>query len=171
MGIFDKFKAKNKAKDKDEKEELKKDRVSKVETEKKVEKKDIKPEVKPEVKSEKVKSEKKQEKAAAKPDKQAKIKGTSAQAYQVLVRPLITEKAAELGALNKYIFAVDPSMNKIEVKKAIRKIYEVDPVRINILNFSGKKVRYGRIQGKTKSWKKAVVTLKPGDKIEVYEGV
>ena len=88
-----------------------------------------------------------------------------------MLKPLITEKASELGALNKYVFAINPKMNKIEVKKAIRKIYQVDPLKVNILNFSGKKVRAGRIQGSTKNWKKAVVTLRSGDKIEVYEGV
>ena len=62
-------------------------------------------------------------------------------------------------------------MNKVEVKKAIRTIYNVEPIKVNIANFSGKSVRYGRIKGKTKNWKKAIVTLKQGDKIEVYEGV
>jgi large subunit ribosomal protein L23 len=99
------------------------------------------------------------------------IKGKTAQAYKVLVKPLVTEKASDLGVLNKYVFAIAVGMNKIEVKKAIRTIYKVEPVKINIANFKGKNVRYGRVKGKTKSWKKAVVTLKPGDKIEVYEGV
>ena len=62
-------------------------------------------------------------------------------------------------------------MNKIDVKKAIRTIYEVDPIKVNILNLSGRKVRYGKTRGKTKRWKKAIVTLKKGDSIEVYEGV
>lgn len=101
-----------------------------------------------------------------------KIKGAnSAKAYEVLLKPLITEKASELGALNKYVFAINPRMNKIEVKKAIRTLYKVDPIGVNIINLSGRKVRYGRISGKTKSWKKAIVTLKDGDSIEVYEGV
>ena len=106
-----------------------------------------------------------------KTDQPAKPQARSVQSYQVLLRPLITEKATYLGALNKYVFAINPKMNKLEVKKAIRAIYKVDPVQINILNLSGKKIRAGRITGVTKSWKKAVVTLKPGDKIEVYEGV
>ena len=62
-------------------------------------------------------------------------------------------------------------MNKVEIKKAIRTIYNVDPIKINVSNFSGKQVRYGRMSGKMKDWKKAVVTLKAGEKIEVYEGV
>ena len=101
----------------------------------------------------------------------AAIKGTSAKAYAVLLKPLITEKASELGAFNKYVFAIDPSMNKIDVQKAIKTVYKVEPVSVNILNFSGKAVRYGRVSGKMKNWKKAIVTLKQGDSIQVYEGV
>lgn len=101
-----------------------------------------------------------------------KIKSAySPRAYDTLLKPLITEKASELGTLDKYVFAINPRMNKIDVKKAIRTIYEVDPVKVNILNFSGRKVRYGKTRGKTKRWKKAVVTLKKGDSIKVYEGV
>ena len=95
----------------------------------------------------------------------------SAKSYSVLLKPLITEKAADLGAINKYVFAINPTMNKIEVKKAVRLIYKVDPISVNILNRAGRNVRYGRISGKTKKWKKAIVTLKAGDSIKVYEGV
>ena len=99
---------------------------------------------------------------AKKADKKsdATIKGKSAMAYNVLVQPLITEKATELGAFNKYVFAVNPAMNKIEVKKAIRTIYHVDPQRVNILNFSGKQVRSGKVSGETKKWKKAIRKIK-----------
>ncbi len=125
---------------------------------------EVKP-VPPTVKADKP-TEKKSDKKPA-----AKMPGTSVKAYQILLKPLITEKATELGAQNKYVFSVDPSMNKVEVKKAIRQIYNVDPKAVNILNYSGKQVRYGKTTGQTKKWKKAVVTLKPGDTIQVYEGV
>ncbi|MBI5621853.1 50S ribosomal protein L23 [Candidatus Falkowbacteria bacterium] len=92
-------------------------------------------------------------------------------AYQILVRPLITEKNTDLGAINKYVFAVSLKANKSEVRKAIRSLYGVDPIQINIANVRGKAVRYGRSQGMTKNWKKAIVTLKSGDSIQVYEGV
>lgn len=187
MGIFDRFKTKDQ---KDKKEEPKKYQAT-VELAKKSE---VKPDEKQKsllrqgsssakasgdrsagrqvLKSKAIKTEAKPEdQAAAKADKKSKLKGTSDQAHKVLIKPLITEKASSLGVLNKYVFAINPRMNKIEVKKAIRTIYGVDPVKVNILNFSGKKVKYGRISGQTKSWKKAVVTLKEGDKIEVYEGV
>lgn len=114
----------------------------------------------------------KEEKETKKPEaKVGEIKGKTSQAYRVLIKPLITEKASDLGVLGKYVFAVAPKMNKVEVKKAIRAIYKIEPVKVNISNFSGKNVRYGRVQGQTKNWKKAIVTLKSGDKIEVYEGV
>lgn len=120
----------------------------------------------------KVADQKSKEKQPIKQDGRSKeLKGKTAQAYRVLVKPLITEKAGDLGPLNKYVFAVNPKMNKIEVKKAIRTIYNVTPIKVNVANFSGKKVRYGKVKGKTKDWKKAVVTLKAGEKIEVYEGV
>jgi len=99
------------------------------------------------------------------------IKGKTQVADRILIKPLVTEKAAEFSAVGKYIFVVNPKMNKIEVKKAVRQIYGVNPVRVNMTNVRGRQVRYGRVAGKTKSWKKAIVTLKAGDKIEIYEGV
>lgn len=110
--------------------------------------------------------------AVNKPAKTAKtIKKDNLLSYRVLIKPLVTEKAAELGVLNKYVFEIAPSMNKIEVKKAILSVYGIEPISVNIINMLGKAVRYGRASGTTKDWKKAIVTLKAGDKIEVYHGV
>ncbi|OGY41400.1 MAG: 50S ribosomal protein L23 [Candidatus Buchananbacteria bacterium RBG_13_36_9] len=89
----------------------------------------------------------------------------------MLIKPLITEKATHLVTQNKYSFAVAKSVNKNEVKKAIEGLYGVEPIDINIINVRGKFVRYGRTFGKKKNWKKAIITLKPGDKIDIYEGV
>lgn len=93
------------------------------------------------------------------------------QAYRWIVKPLVTEKASVLNALNQYVFAVAKDANKIEVAKAIEAIYGVRPTSVNMLRVSGKNVRVGRIQGKRKDWKKAVVTLPAGKSIKVYEGV
>jgi len=105
----------------------------------------------------------------------AKVKRTKKQdtkdAYKVLIRPLITEKATELVSQNKYAFEVSKNTNKVEIKKAMKALYGVDALDVNIVNMRGKKVRSGRITGKKKNWKKAIITLKPGDKIEIYEGV
>ncbi len=114
------------------------------------------------------------EKPKAKPIQKisdTKIKGKTVHSYKFLIKPLITEKASSMGADGKYIFAVSPTANKIEIKKAIRTVYNIEPIKINILNYSGKSVHYGKTSGKTKNWKKAIVTLKPGEKIEIYEGV
>lgn len=92
-------------------------------------------------------------------------------AYRVLVKPLITEKATILGAENKYIFAVSKNSNKIEIARAINEVYGVKPVSVNIIKVKGKNVRYGRTQGKQKDWKKAIIKLPEGKTIKVYEGV
>ncbi|RLC38333.1 50S ribosomal protein L23 [Candidatus Falkowbacteria bacterium] len=92
-------------------------------------------------------------------------------AYRVIIRPLVTEKAANLGSENKYVFAVNIKANKIEIAKAINEIYGIKPVGINIISIKGKKVRYGRTIGQRKNWKKAIVTLAAGKTIKVYEGV
>lgn len=90
-------------------------------------------------------------------------------AHEVLVKPLITEKASGLTAINQYAFAVAPRANKIEIKKAIEQLYGVSPIAVNVIRMRGKHVRYGRTQGRTKNWKKAIVTLKKGESIKVYE--
>lgn len=92
-------------------------------------------------------------------------------AYKILVKPLVTEKASVLGAENKYFFAVALKANRIEIAKAIREIYGVKPEKVNIINMGGKEVRFGRTLGKRKDWKKAIITLPEGKTIKVYEGV
>jgi len=110
-----------------------------------------------------------------KPSKDVKVKRSKKEdtknAYKVLLKPLITEKATDLVSQNKYCFEVASGTNKIEIKKAIKALYNVEPVSVNIIKMRGKRVTHGRISGKRKNWKKAIITLKPGDKIEVYEGV
>jgi large subunit ribosomal protein L23 len=159
MGVLNLFKTKKE----DEKPEIKK------EADKPVVKKEVKP--KAEKKEKEVVKTEKQPKSSEAKDTKKEIKGKSKEAYRVLVKPLVTEKAADLGVLNKYAFVIDRSMNKIEVKKAIRAVYNVNPVSVRMINVEGKRVRQGRTEGKKKDWKKAIVTLREGEKIEVYEGV
>lgn len=92
-------------------------------------------------------------------------------AAKILLRPVITEKATNLVADNKYVFAVSTSANKISVANAVRVIYGVTPSNVNILNVKGKAVTRGRIKGRRKDWRKAVVTLPKGQSIKIYEGV
>jgi large subunit ribosomal protein L23 len=84
----------------------------------------------------------------------------------VLVQPRISEKAGRLASMNKYVFKVQTSANKVEIRKAVESFYKVHVTRINIINNQGKHRTYGRTSGKTSDFKKAVVTLKKGDKIE-----
>ncbi len=111
-------------------------------------------------------------KKVSKSKTEAKKKATKyTSAYRILVRPLITEKATNLSAENKYAFIVATEANKIEVAKAIKATYGVKPVSVNLINVKGKKVTRGRIQGKRKDFKKAIVTLPKGETIKIYEGV
>lgn len=93
------------------------------------------------------------------------------QAYSVLVKPLVTEKATILSAHNQYVFMVARDTNKIEIAKAINAVYHVKPISVNLINMKGKKVSRGKITGSRKDWKKAIVTLAKGQTIKVYEGV
>ena len=91
--------------------------------------------------------------------------------YEVLRQPLITEKNTNLQAQNKYAFEVDGKANKPQIKQAVEKSFKVKVTAVNVLTMPGKTKRVGRQLTQTHSWKKAIVTLKPGDKIEFFEGV
>lgn len=93
------------------------------------------------------------------------VKGDTGSAYQILVRPIVTEKAAALAVSSKYIFAVSSRANKPEIKKSIQKVYNVHVTDVKILNLPGKGRRYGKTKGQTSEVKKAMVTLKQGEKI------
>jgi len=88
-------------------------------------------------------------------------------ARDIIIRPIITEKSMENTAYNKYTFEVDKESNKIEIRKAVEQIFKVKVLNVHTVSVNGKMKRFGRHSGKTKDWKKAVVTLKPGDKIEL----
>ncbi len=88
--------------------------------------------------------------------------------YDVIVEPLITEKvAAGTEKLGKYAFRVHPTSNKKQIKSAVEKIFNVHVTRVNTANMDGKWRRVRFQPGKTASWKKAVVTLKKGEKIDL----
>ena len=91
--------------------------------------------------------------------------------YEVLRRPLITEKGSGLQAQNKYAFEVAKGANKHQVKQAVEKAFKVKVTAVNVMTVPGKGRRMRGRQVLTPSWKKAIVTLRPGDKIEVFEGV
>ena len=91
---------------------------------------------------------------------------------KVLIRPLITEKATRLGGEHKYAFEVQPHANKVQIKEAVEKGFEVKVAAVNVMNMKGKprRVRGNRIK-RSPEWKKAVVTLEEGHKLELFEGV
>lgn len=89
----------------------------------------------------------------------------------LIVKPLVTEKTAILASQNTYVFVVDSKANKVSVASAIKGIYGIRPTSVNIQNVRGKRVRFGKVSGRRKGWKKAIVTLPKGKTIDVYEGV
>jgi large subunit ribosomal protein L23 len=91
--------------------------------------------------------------------------------YEVLCRPLITEKNTSLQALGKYAFEVAGDANKQQVKEAVEKAFKVKVTAVNMISVSGKSRIVGRRQVMTRSWKKAIITLQPGDNIQFFEGV
>mgnify|MGYP000120725533 CR=1 FL=1 len=91
--------------------------------------------------------------------------------YEVLRRPLITEKNTMLQAQGKYAFEVANEANKQQIKEAVEKAFKVKVTAGNVMTVPGKTKRVGRRMVLTPSHKKAIVTLKPGDKIELFEGV
>ena len=89
--------------------------------------------------------------------------------FEVLRRPLITEKYTALQAEGKYAFEVAKTATKTQVKEAVEGAFSVKVTGLNLMTVAGKRRRLGRRVLAAKPWKKAVVTLKPGDKIELFE--
>jgi large subunit ribosomal protein L23 len=97
--------------------------------------------------------------------------------YGIIMRPLITEKAQILasphgeGIPAKYSFEVDKRANKMQIKEAVETAFGVSVREVNTAVMKGKRKRFGRGVAKNPDWKKAIVTLSPGEKIELFEGV
>lgn len=181
MGLFDRFKKKKSALlDEKPAEPKAESKVSDTQVKAaKPEKKPVRPvggsepvKIEPvEVKKvdQKVKPSKKTEVKTEKDDKKKDF--SYAPASRIILRPIISEKSTNLADGGKYVFEVSRKTNKVEIKKAVMSIYGVEPASVNMVSLKGKRKSFGRIQGRRKDWKKAIVTLKPGETIEVYEGV
>jgi large subunit ribosomal protein L23 len=90
--------------------------------------------------------------------------------YDVLRRPVVTEKADMLGEQgNQYVFEVALGANKRQIRDAVQSIFSVDVADVRTMVMPGKSRRWGRHITKTAAWKKAVVTLRPGDRIDLFE--
>jgi large subunit ribosomal protein L23 len=92
--------------------------------------------------------------------------------HDIVIRPLITEKTSIQKEVNNQItFEVDRRANRVEIKKAIENIFNVNVVSVRTMQVKGKSKQRGRIVGKRRDWKKAIVTLMPGERIDFFEGV
>jgi large subunit ribosomal protein L23 len=90
--------------------------------------------------------------------------------HDVLIQPLLTEKITAMReSTNKVGFMVRPDANRIEIKRAVESVLNVKVDRVNVMTVPGKLKRMGRFAGKRPDWKKAIVTLKAGEKLEMYE--
>lgn len=94
----------------------------------------------------------------------------AAVAHGILLRPIVTEKSSLLAAKHTYVFEVARDANKVMIRKAVSDLYGVTAVKVRVINREGKYVRYGRTMGQRRAWKKAMVTLKPGQTIQFIEG-
>ncbi len=99
----------------------------------------------------------------------------SLDAAQVVLRPVISEKSMDQTQRSKYTFAVHDDANKLQIKAAVEELFKVTVLDVNVLTTKSKEKvrnrRRGRTVGRTSPWKKAIVTVKPGDSIEFFEGV
>jgi large subunit ribosomal protein L23 len=92
--------------------------------------------------------------------------------YDIIIRPVITEKTSvQKEVSNQHTFEVDRRANRIEIKRAIEKIFKVKVAGVKTMQVRGKIKQRGRIVGKRRDWKKAIVTLMPGERIDFFEGV
>lgn len=92
--------------------------------------------------------------------------------YEVLIGPLLTEKGTiPKEGKNFVLFKVRRDTNKIEIKRAVEEIFKVKVDNVRTMNYKGKKKRVGRYEGRRSNWKKAIVTLKKGEKLDFVEGV
>jgi len=96
----------------------------------------------------------------------------SRSAYDILRRPVITEKATLMREVeNSVVFEVDTRATKTEIKQAVEKVFSVKVLGVRTVHVRGKSARVGRSIGRKRNWKKAYVTLREGDQIELFEGV
>ena len=91
-------------------------------------------------------------------------------AFQVLIRPVVTEKSTLLQEQDKYVFQVDSRANKVMIREAVEKAYDVKVLSVNTVKTHGKMKRYGPRRTKRPDTKKAIVSLKQGERIQIFEG-
>lgn len=92
-------------------------------------------------------------------------------ASQVIIRPVVSEKSYVLATVDKYTFRVHPDANKIQIRQAIEELFEVDVVDVRTMSVKSKPKRRGFTAGRTRSWRKAIVQVKPGQTIPIFQGL
>ena len=108
---------------------------------------------------------------SVRPRKKIEMKISQNKAYQVILKPLVTEKSTQMSEYNKMVFAVPINSTKLEVKSSIEKIFSVKVKTVNTILTKGKLKRFKGILGKRSNTKKAIVTLAPGNTIDLSAGV
>jgi large subunit ribosomal protein L23 len=91
--------------------------------------------------------------------------------HEVLRRPIVTEKSTMLAASGKYVFEVAIGANKLQIQEAVEKAFDVHVRAVNVMRVRGKTSQRGRTISRAPDWKKAIVTLRPGEQIQIFEGV
>jgi len=110
-------------------------------------------------------------KAEKKTTKKKAVSMLSRVATSTILEPVVSEKSAQLSDNNVLVFKVAKTANRVQVRNAFRELYKVTPLRVNIINNRGKRVRFGRTQGKRSDWKKAMIFLPKGVNVDIFEGV
>ena len=92
-------------------------------------------------------------------------------ASQVIIRPVVSEKSYVLATADKYTFRVHPDAHKTQIRQAIEQLFEVKVVGVRTMSVKSKPKRRGLYQGRTRTWKKAIVQVRPGDSIPIFQGL
>jgi large subunit ribosomal protein L23 len=92
-------------------------------------------------------------------------------ASQVIIRPVVSEKSYVLASADKYTFRVHPDAHKTQIRQAVEELFEVKVVAVRTISVKSKPKRRGLYQGRTRSWKKAIVQVRPGDSIPIFQGL
>ncbi len=90
---------------------------------------------------------------------------------QIIIRPVVSEKSYVLAAAGKYTFRVHPDAHKTQIRQAIESLFDVGVLEVRTMSVKSKPKRRGQIQGRTRSWKKAIVQVRPGDSIPIFQGL
>ena len=90
---------------------------------------------------------------------------------QIIIRPVVSEKSYVLAAAGKYTFRVHPDAHKTQIRQAIEKLFDVGVLEVHTMSVKSKPKRRGAIKGRTRKWKKAIVQVRPGDTIPIFQGL